>query len=98
MYEVIVKCVTQERVVKTSWQKTSDLGNPTDNGPIYQYVEHSDVEDVEVELYRQKVEELHLAGVVMVVNQIVPGLATVFDPILKALNEEQGQKGARDAH
>jgi len=84
MFEIIIK--RQEIVTKVegTYQKVADTGNERDRGAVYDYVNHEVTKEIEVEVYRQKVDSLDLAQVVAVVNGITtPSMLGMTQAVLK---------------
>lgn len=77
MYQIIIKHIEVKPVVTQHWMKLADSGNANGGGPIYGYAEKSEIENVETEVYRQSVETLNLADVVMTVNGIMAQIVEI---------------------
>lgn len=68
MFEIVVTKITQEERAVEKYQRLTDTGNVLDGGPTYGYVSTTERGKVELEVFRQKVDELYLPNVVLVVN------------------------------
>lgn len=65
-----VSIITIEEVGYTAhdYQKISDQGNISGNGPVYGYVDHPSTKHVENDVYVQEVDTLDIVKVIAAVN------------------------------
>jgi hypothetical protein len=69
MFKITITEIKPVERVTTEYQKVAETGNPRDNGPAFDYVPVTRVQDAATEVYSQTVAELDIVAVIAAVNE-----------------------------
>ncbi len=69
-YRITIEKIEDVEVVEKTYERISDKGNPTDNGPVYGYVKTEVLKTQRTEVLAQETEDIDLVEVIKAINKI----------------------------
>lgn len=70
MIQIVITEITQQERDYQSWKKVADTGNEKDNGPVYEYVQSTEINEQERVILKQELDEIDLPSVIKAINAL----------------------------